>query len=99
MSTKYAQFIKALRIKRGLSQLQVAEKLGMSRPSYISVEQGKKELTVSEFEKLPGILGVSREELEGGEIPNYEKYKQMILAFLRLHKSVPKTKLATLLSF
>lgn len=99
MSTKYAQFIKALRIKRGLSQLEVALKLGMSRPSYISVEQGRRELTMSEFEKLSAILGVSREELEGGETPNYEKYKQMILAFLRLNTSVTKTKLAKLLYF
>ncbi len=96
MSTKYAPIIKALRTKRGLSQLQVALKLGMSRSSYITVEQGKKELTVSEFEKLPAILGVSREELEGGETPNYEKYKQMVLAFLRHDKKVPKTKLAKL---
>ncbi len=86
-------------MKRGLSQLEVAKKLGMSRPSYIAVEQGKKELTVSEFEKLPGILGVSREELEGGETPNYEKYRQMILAFLRLNKDITKTKLAKLLYF
>lgn len=99
MSNKYAQFVKALRTKRGLSQLQVALKLSMSRPSYIAVEQGKKELTVGEFEKLPGILGVSREELEGGENPNYEKYKQMMLAFLRLNKKITKTKLAKLLYF
>lgn len=99
MSTKYPQFIKALRIKRDLSQVEVALKLGMSRPSYIAVEQGKKELTVSEFEKLPAIFGVSREELEGGETPNYEKYRQMILAFLRLNPSVTKTKLAKLLYF
>src|SRR3989338_10749093 len=99
MTNKYAPFIKALRTKRGLSQAELAIKLGMSRPSYIAIEQGKRELTMGEFEKLPGILGVSREELEGGESPNYEKYKQMILAFLRLEKSVTKTKLAKLLYF
>lgn len=99
MINKYAPFIKALRTKRGLSQLQVAEKLDMSRPSYIAVEQGKKELTVSEFEKLPAILGVSREELQGGETPDYEKYKQMILVFLRMGGRMTKTKLAKLLYF
>ena len=39
---------------------------------------------MGEFEKLSSILNVSFEEVEAGESPNYEKYKQMILAFLRL---------------
>jgi len=75
----------------------VAGRLGISRPSYIAIEQGKRELTMGEFEKLSGILGVSFEELESGEIPNYDKYRQMILAFLRLNKNITKTKLAKLL--
>ena len=83
-------------MKRGLSQLDLASKLNISRPSYIAVEQGKRELTMGEFEKLSGVLGVSFEELEGGESPNYEKYKQMILAFLRMSGKIPKTKLAKL---
>lgn len=99
MSTTYAQFIKTTRIKKGISQAEIAKKLGISRTSYIAVEHGKKELTVDEFGKLLNILGVSREEFEGEEVPNYEKYKQMILAFLRLNKNVPKTKLAKLLYF
>ncbi len=99
MSTTYASLIKTIRTKKGIPQAEIAKKLGISRTSYIAVEQGKKELTVSEFESLLNVLGVSREEFEGGEIPNYEKYKQMILAFLRLNKSVPKTKLAKLLYF
>ncbi|MDO8624028.1 MAG: DUF4065 domain-containing protein [bacterium] len=99
MSTTYASFIKAIRTKSGVSQSEIAKKLGISRTSYIAVEQGKRELTVGKFGQLLNILGVSREEFEGGEIPNYEKYKQMILAFLRLNKNVPKTKLAKLLYF
>ena len=99
MSTKYAPFIKTIRTTRGVSQLELSKKLGISRPSYIAIEQGKRELTLGEFEKLSEILGISLEDLERGELPNYEKYKQMILAFLRLNKSVPKTKLAKLLYF
>lgn len=99
MSTTYASLIKSIRIKKGASQAEIAKRLGISRTSYIAVEQGKKELTVGEFDSLLAILGVSRGEFEGGETPNYEKYKQMILAFLRLNKSVPKTKLAKLLYF
>lgn len=96
MITKYAKVIKESRLKRGLSQFDLALKLGISRPSYIAIEQGKKELTVGEFEKLSDILNVSFEEIESGESPNYEKYKQMILAFLRMSKNMTKTKLAKL---
>jgi len=96
MITKYAKLIKASRLKKGLSQLDLASKLGLSRPSYIAIEQGKRELSMSEFEKLSGILNIPFEEMEKGESPNYEKYKQMILSFLRLGKSVKKTKLAKL---
>ncbi|MEK7088045.1 MAG: helix-turn-helix transcriptional regulator, partial [Patescibacteria group bacterium] len=80
MSNKYAQFIKALRTKRGFSQLVIAEKLAISRASYIAIERGKRDLTMAEFEKLSGVFGVSFDEIESGESPNYEKYKEMILA-------------------
>ncbi|RJQ31044.1 helix-turn-helix domain-containing protein [Candidatus Parcubacteria bacterium] len=96
---KYAAVIRAARTKRGISQSDVAEKIGISRPSYIAIEQGKRDITLKEFEKLSSFLGVSLQELEKGESPDYEKYKQMILAFLRLNKNMPKTKLAKLLYF
>lgn len=99
MITKYAKLIKDSRLKRELSQSDLALRLGISRPSYIAIEQGKRELTIGEFEKLSGVLGVSFEEIESGESPNYEKYKQMILAFLRQGGKIPKTKLAKLLYF
>ena len=101
MINKYGSFIKNLRQKRGFSQLEIADKIGLSRPTYIAVEQGKKDLSFSEAEKLVGILGVSIEEMQSGIVPNYEKYKQMILAYLRcgpdVRSGVPKTKLAKLL--
>lgn len=101
MSTKYASFIKALRTKRGISQLVVAEKLGLSRQSYMAVERGVREMTLQEAEKLCELYGISIEELSKVTAPQYEKYKQMILAYLKSPVStdgrVPKTKLAKLL--
>lgn len=101
MSTKYASFIKALRTKRGTSQLAVAEKLGLSRQSYMAVERGTREMTLQEAEKLCELYGISIEELSKVTAPQYEKYKQMILAYLKSPVStdgrVPKTKLAKLL--
>ena len=100
MSNKYAKFIKTLRNERGFSQSELAVKLGMSRPSYIAIEQGKKELTLSEAEKLSEIFGVSLKEMESGISANYEKYKQMILSYIRNAGSkdgcITKTKLAKL---
>lgn len=86
-------------MRKGLSQSDLAIKLGISRPSYIAIEQGKRELTMGEFDKLSSILGVSFEEVESGASPNYEKYRQMILAFLRQGGTITKTKLAKLLYF
>jgi len=101
MGTKYATLIKSLRAGRGLSQLIVAEKLGLSRQSYMAVERGVRELTLLEAEKLCELFGVSISELSRATAPQYEKYKQMIIAYLRSPVSadgkVPKTKLAKLL--
>jgi transcriptional regulator with XRE-family HTH domain len=101
MSNKYASFIKDLRTKKELSQLVVAERLGISRQSYMAVERGSRGMTLQEAEKLCELYGVSIEEFSKAIAPHYEKYKQMILAFLKLPVSadgkVPKTKLAKLL--
>src|SRR3989344_1489498 len=102
MSTKYASLIKTLRTERGLSQSAVAEKLGLSRQSYMAVERGTREMTLPEVQSLCALYGVAIEEFSNAIIPNYEKYKQMVLAFLQASATerdgkVPKTKLAKLL--
>lgn len=99
MINEYVKFIKTLREEKGISQADIAKKLGISRTSYIAFEQNKRDISLGEIEKLSSILGFSFEELEQKEMPNYEKYHQMILAFLRKNKSVTKTKLAKLLYF
>ena len=98
---EYIKFIKALRLSRGISQLDIATKLGIARVSYIAVEQGKRDLTLPEAQKLADIFGITLKDIEGGMVPDFEKYKQMILAYLRNSGSsdgkLPKTKLAKLL--
>lgn len=101
MTKNYYKFIKELRIKKSLSQVEVAKKIGISRSSYISFEQGKIELSLSEAAKLADLFGVSLCDVESGLKPNYEKYKEMILAYLRKASSIDnkilKTKLAKML--
>ena len=100
MSTKYASIVKQLRIKAGFSQLTMAEKLGISRQSYMSIERGSRELNFDEAEKFCGIFGITMDDLAKATEQKYEKYKQMILAFLSSTTGdgkIPKTKLAKLL--
>ena len=83
MPTNYATYLKVLRKKRGFSQSDLASRLGISRPPYIAIEQGKREVTLAEAEKLSEIFGISLVEMKSGVFANYEKFKQMILAFIR----------------
>ncbi len=48
MATKYAYFLKNLRNVRGFSQEEIAKEIKVSRSSYINIEQGKKELSLTE---------------------------------------------------
>jgi DNA-binding XRE family transcriptional regulator/uncharacterized phage-associated protein len=100
MIKNYHKFIKELRAKKGLSQADVAKKIEISRSSYISFERGGSvELSLCQATKLADLFGISLEEMKTGQAPNYAKYKQMILAFLRSEGTVTKTKLAKLLYF
>jgi transcriptional regulator with XRE-family HTH domain len=102
MTTKYAPLIKQLREERGFSQSFIAERLEISRQSYMAIERGQRDLTLQEAEKLSDLYGISIEDLTMVSIPKYEKYKEMILAFLKILRpyrdgKVPKTKLAKML--
>jgi transcriptional regulator with XRE-family HTH domain len=101
MNNQYYKIIKDLRNKKGLKQEEIAEKIDISRSSYISFEQGKTELNFSQIIKLADIFGVSLEEVESGVTPNNEKYKEMMLAYIRKGSStdgkIGKTKLAKML--
>lgn len=61
--------LRQLRTKRGISQEQIAEDIGVSRPTYLQIEKGQRELTVTEAQKLAGIFGMSLEDFLGGKEP------------------------------
>lgn len=97
----YIQKIKELRNELNLSQESIAKVIGVSRPTYTAIESGKQELSLEEAKKLAKFFNLSVDEFLSGDIPNLEKYKHMILTFLRMNiskdKKIPKTKLAKLL--
>ncbi|MFA6130852.1 MAG: type II toxin-antitoxin system antitoxin SocA domain-containing protein [Patescibacteria group bacterium] len=101
MAKEYFKMIRKIRMKKGISQEKIATKIGVSRSSYIAFEQGKIELDFSQMARIADLFGISLEQVESGLEPDYEKYKQMILAYLRSAAAgdgkIPKTKLAKLL--
>jgi DNA-binding XRE family transcriptional regulator/uncharacterized phage-associated protein len=60
-------FIKSLREEAGFSQEKMASELGMSRVSYMAVEKGDKDITLSQAEILSRMFGVSLDELQEGK--------------------------------
>ena len=60
-----ANNLRQSRMERGLSQAEVAKTIGVSRPTYINIEAGKKELTVSQVEELNRKFGISFNEIIG----------------------------------
>lgn len=63
-----SKFIRQLRKKNGLTQDFLASELGISRPTYLLIEQGKRDLTISEARKLAAIFGVAVENFLAGKL-------------------------------
>lgn len=92
--------VTSLREQSGLTQEEVASKLGISRQRWILVEKGERDLNTEELEILAALFGIDAADFFE-EIPNVKKFKQMYFACLKFaaheHGGVPKTKLAKLL--
>lgn len=58
----YANFIQGLRKKHGLTQETIANTLEISRPTYMQVEQGERDLTLTEANRLAAIFDLSIED-------------------------------------
>lgn len=55
------KFIQQQRSKHKMTQEQLAAELSISRPTYLQIEQGKRELTISEAKKLASLFEMSLE--------------------------------------
>lgn len=93
--------LRELRATYGLSQEDVAKAVGVSRTSIVATEKGDRELSSAELGKLADFLGVDMLDLLTQDMPNYAKYREMIVELLRKYthyagKSATKTLLAKL---
>ncbi len=64
--------LKSLREQNHFSQEQLADELGISRPTYMQIEKGERELTISEAKKLASIFSTTFENFVAGNIPERE---------------------------
>jgi len=56
-----SKFVQQLRKKHSLTQGFLASELGISRPTYVQIEQGERDLTITEARKLAEIFDISFE--------------------------------------
>ena len=109
MNANHISNIEKARSLRGYSQEQVARALGVSRPTYVNIESGKKELTINQAKALSAMLCIGLEDILGTSsedsvffdiIASTEKYKQIILSTIKhgadIDEKITKTKLAKL---
>jgi len=76
--------IKLLREENNFSQEYIAKELGMSRPTYMQIEKGERELTISEARKLSSIFSMGLENLLALEKATKTK---IVLEKEKIHKT------------
>jgi len=88
--------VKRLREAHDISQTHMAYRLGMSRPTLLAIEKGKRDLTLSEIKKLAEMFELSPTDIFEGKIPglnapktksyipkdNVQKFKEVLLYIL-----------------
>lgn len=90
--------IARVRKDRGYTQERMAKELGVSRPTYIAIESGSRDINIAELESIASVLRTTVWDLISGSIHGFEKFQQMYFYILRkFENGVPKTKLAKLL--
>ena len=97
--------IKPLRQAKGLNQAEIAAELGVSRPTYVLIEQGAKEPTLTQLYTLARLLGTEPGELctslpaVDSKTADYQKFKELIRHCVAQGAdggTITKSKLATL---
>jgi len=90
-------FLKKLRQESDVSQDFLAEKIGLSRPTYAQIESGARDISVKEAQKLAQFFGLSLEDfLAGKKTPELkielEKSKKEKILKVEERISIPQEK-------
>jgi putative transcriptional regulator len=78
---EFSERLKDLRKQAGLTQVDVAEKLGISQPAYASWERGVKKPTQENLVKIAQILNVSVDYLVGNSEEKNDELDSIELLF------------------
>lgn len=62
--------IRQLRKNKAFSQEFLANQLGISRPTYLQIEKGDRELTINEAQKLASIFDMTLDDFLGNNMPS-----------------------------
>lgn len=82
-----AQRLRWAREQSGLSQGQVAQHMGMHRPTVSQIEAGERNVRIDELDRFAELYGVSREWLvDGDEVLPGERDERIRLAARELNK-------------
>ena len=68
-TTMLGKFIHEQRARRNMTQEYLASRLGVSRPTYMHIERGERELTVTEAKTLAGIFSMSLDDFLAAREP------------------------------
>lgn len=84
--------IKTLRLERGLTQVQLGQRLDMTQPNLSAIERGARGVTVHQIVRIAKALGASTDELllaEKAPAPG-QRAKKKLLQRLQLVQDLPK---------
>ena len=87
---EFSERLKDLRKQAGLTQVDVAEKLGISQPAYASWERGVKKPTQENLVKIAQILNVSVDYLVGNSEEKTDELDNIELLFRMNSKGLTK---------
>jgi putative transcriptional regulator len=87
---EFSERLKDLRKQAGLTQVDVAEKLGISQPAYASWERGAKKPTQDNLVKIAQILNVSVDYLVGNSEEKADVLDNIELLFRMNSKGLSK---------
>jgi len=94
-------FILKIRQKNKWTQEEMANFIGVSRPTYMALEKGDGSLTVDQLKKLADKIGCDPADVLSEDVVNEEKYREVLVETIRhgadKDGKITKTKLAKLI--